>query len=77
MDSFGFNNDIIGQNVAKNLNFISDDSSWLNDGPNIARNNNLTEVINELRTESHTELDENEEIQLKIFQSINDILKVV
>jgi hypothetical protein len=73
LDSVGMNNDIIPQNVRKNLNFISD-GGWLGDGPNIARNNMLTEVENELRSESHGELDESNEIQFKIFNSIEDVL---
>jgi hypothetical protein len=74
LDSFGFNNDIISQNVEKNLNFISDEKSFLNDGPNIARNNDMSNVINELRNEGHTGLDDSEEIQLKIFDAISDVI---
>jgi len=54
---------------------MSNSMEDLNDGPNIARNNQVSEVINELRTESHTELDDHEDIQKKIFGSINQILK--
>lgn len=74
MNSFGFNNDIIPQNVGKNLNFISDESSLFNDGPNIARKSDLTNVMNELRTEGHDEIVESSEVQFKIFNGINDLL---
>jgi len=74
MNSFGFNNDIIPQNVGKNLNFISDESSLFNDGPNIARKSDLTNVMNELRVEGHDEIVESSEVQFKIFNGINDLL---
>jgi hypothetical protein len=74
MNSFGFDNDIIPQNVGKNLNFISDETSLFNDGPNIARKSDLTEVMNELRTEGHDDIVESSEVQFKIFNGINDIL---
>jgi thioesterase domain-containing protein len=74
LDSFGFNNDIIPQNVERNLNFIGHKSLWLNDGPNIARNTHETEVINELRDEQHTELDDSEQIQYNILKEINQLL---
>lgn len=74
MNSFGFNNDIIPQNVGKNLNFISDESSLFNDGPNIARKADLTNVMNELRVEGHDEIVESSEVQFKIFNGINDLL---
>ncbi len=74
MNSFGFDNDIIPQNVGKNLNFISDETSLFNDGPNIARKADLTQVMNELRTEGHDEIVDSSEVQFKIFNGINDIL---
>lgn len=75
MDSVGFDNDIIPENVRKNMNFISDQDMFFNDGPNIARNNNLTEVINELRSEGHREMDNASEIQLKVYDTITKIVK--
>ena len=74
MNSFGFDNDIIPQNVGRNLNFISDESSLFNDGPNIARKSDLTKVLNELRVEGHDEIVESSEVQFKIFNDINDLL---
>lgn len=74
IDSVGFNNDIIPQNVAKNLNFISNEDLVFNDAPNIARNTDMTEVVNELRSEDHGDLVETSEVQFKIFDSINSVL---
>lgn len=74
LDSVGFNNDIIPANVKKNLNFIGDEDAFFNDGPNIAKDNRYTEVVNELRSEGHREIDEAEDIHFKIFNSISDVL---
>ena len=74
LDSVGFDNDIIPKNVKKNLNFISDKDVFFNDGPNIARNLQKTEVLNDLRKESHTELDDSLEIQEQIYNEIDSIL---
>ena len=75
MDSVGFNNDIVPQNVSKNLNFISDDDYFFNDGPNIARNSKLTNVINHLRSEEHTDIDDAEDVHFEIVSGINEVLK--
>ncbi|MBT3979776.1 MAG: hypothetical protein HOE90_00405 [Bacteriovoracaceae bacterium] len=71
LDSVGGENDIIPQNVRKNLNFFGEGNPLLNDGPHVARNNQLSDVINELRSEGHTELDDTKEIQYKILKEIN------
>ncbi len=75
LDSVGFNNDIIPQNVKTNLNFIGDDWYGINDSPNIARNVDYSEVINELREDTHRGIENNEEVQLKIFERIDALLK--
>ncbi len=75
LDSFGFNNDIIPQNVERNLNFIGHKSWFLNDAPNIARDSHMTKVFNELRDETHTELDDSQQIQYKIIAAINETLE--
>ncbi len=72
LDSVGINNDIVPQNVTKNMNFISD--SWLGDSPNIARNIKMTSVENDLRPEGHTDLDNAQEIQANIIQEIDSTL---
>jgi hypothetical protein len=74
LDSIGFNNDIIPQNVAKNINYITDGSSFLSDAPNIARKTEETEVINHLSSEDHGDLIESSDVQFKIFDSINTAL---
>lgn len=74
LDSVGKNNDIVPQNVKNNLNFFGENSWFFNDGPNVARNNELTNVVNELRSEGHTELDNNNDIQFKILTAMQDIL---
>jgi len=74
LDSIGWDNDIIPQNVAKNLNYISDQDMFFNDGPNIARNKETSTVVNELRTENHNDLQESPEIQFEIFQNINEVM---
>lgn len=74
MDSIGFNNDIIPQNVAKNFNVISDNDLFFNDGPNIARNTKMTEVINELRPEDGADLSESSEVQFMVFDRLNSTL---
>lgn len=75
LDSVGFDNDIIPQNVKMNLNFIGDDWYGINDSPNIARNTDYTNVINELREDSHRGIENNEEVQLKIFERLDSVLK--
>ncbi len=75
LDSVGINNDIVPTNVKKNLNFIGSEDMFLNDAPNIARDTNMTEVLNELRTESHRDLDNSEAIQQKILEGIDIALK--
>jgi len=75
LDSVGFDNDIIPRNVKQNLNFIGDRDMLFNDGPNIARNSQSTHVFNELRSEDHMGIDDAEDVQFKIFEEINEVLK--
>ena len=74
LDSVGFDNDIIPTNVEKNLNFISDDDYFFNDGPNIARNTKKSEVINFLRTDTHREIDNENEVQSEIISHIDEVM---
>lgn len=67
-------NDIVPQNVEKHINFIGDQGGLFHDGPHIARNTEMTEVINELSPEKDVSLEENTELQYKIFQNINEVL---
>ena len=75
LDSIGADNDVIPTNTKKNLNFIGDEQGFLNDGPNIARSLKETEVINELRPESHMDIDNKNSVLKKIFQEINPIIE--
>ncbi len=74
IDKVGSSKDIIPQNVTRNLNFFGEKNLFLNDGPHVARDVDMTEIINELRPEDHTDLDDSTEVQFKIVRSINDEL---
>ena len=74
LDSVGFDNDIIPKNVKKNLNYIGNEDVFFNDGPNIARNFSKTDVVNELRSETHTQLDDSVDIQEQVLGEIDSIL---
>lgn len=75
LDSIGSDNDVIPTNTKKNINFIGDEQGFFNDGPNIARNLEETEVINELRPESHLDIDNENSVMKKIFQEITPIIE--
>ncbi|MBT7608191.1 MAG: hypothetical protein HN576_00440 [Bacteriovoracaceae bacterium] len=74
LDSVGFNNDIIPQNVVKNLNYITDGSTFLSDAPNIARKTEETDVINHLSSEDHNDLIGSSDVQFKVFSSIQNAM---
>lgn len=75
LDSVGFNNDIVPENVESNINFFGEKNVFFNDGPNAARNNERTKVSNHLRPEDHAELDNSDEVQREILDSIQQELK--
>lgn len=75
IDSVGMNHSIIPMNVKRNLNFFGEGViPFLHGDPNVARNTDYTDVINELRSELHSKMDDSEEVQFKIFKSINEVL---
>ncbi|MBT3235231.1 MAG: hypothetical protein HN353_04715 [Bdellovibrionales bacterium] len=74
LDSVGFDNDIIPPNVQKNMNFITDRDLWFNDGPNMARDFEKSDVVNYLRPEEHIDIDDAVEVQSSIFHTIKEIL---
>lgn len=75
IDSVGMNHNIIPMNVKRNLNFFGEGVvPFLHGDPNVARNTDYTDVINELRSELHSKMDDSEEVQFKIFKSINEVL---
>lgn len=75
IDSVGMNHSIIPMNVKRNLNFFGEGIvPFLHGDPNVARNTDYTEVINELRSELHSKMEDAPEIQFKIFETINEVL---
>ncbi|MEX0798690.1 MAG: hypothetical protein WD025_04570 [Bacteriovoracaceae bacterium] len=74
LDSVGFDNDIVPQNVKENLNFLAQGNKLINDGPNIAANYERSAVTNYLRHEAHAELDDSTDIQIEILDAINKIV---
>lgn len=74
LNSKGLNNDFIPQNVVKNLNYLTADNGFTDDGPNIALSYERTEVKNFLRPESHNSLDDSTDIQIQIIDEINKLI---
>ena len=75
LDSVGFDNDVVPQNVKKNLNYLATGPyHFLNDGPNIAANYKRTEVENYLRAERHSELDDLVDIQMQVLEEIGKVV---
>jgi len=74
LNSAGTDNDFIPQNVSKNLNFLTADNGWFDDGPNIAINYKRTQVENYLRPESHSKLDDTTDVQIEIMNAINNLI---
>jgi hypothetical protein len=77
IDSVGFDNDIIDQNVEKNVHFFSDRVGLFNDGPNVARDRARTEVINILSESNYAELDVDPNIQFEAVQHLQGTLDKV
>lgn len=75
VDSVGMNHSIIPMNVKRNLNFFGEGIiPFLHGDPNVARNTDYSEVLNELRSELHSRMEDSAEIQFKIFESINEVI---
>lgn len=75
LDSVGYDNDKIPQNVRKNLNYLAQGPwEFLNDGPNIALNYERTKVENFLRPEEHADLDDTTDIQINVLEEIEQAL---
>jgi len=75
LDSVGFNHDIIPPNVEKNLNFFQQGLiPFLHGEANIPVDHSKTEVVNELRDELHSRLDDSREVQFKIYDEIKNVL---
>jgi hypothetical protein len=74
LNSVGTDNDFIPQNVTKNLNFLTADNGWFDDGPNIATNYKRTKVENYLRPEDHSDLDDTTDVQIEVLNAINNLI---
>ena len=76
IDSVGTHHTIIPMNVKRNLNFFGEGIiPFLHGDPSVARNTDYTNVINELRTELHSRMDDSPEVQYKIFENIQQTIK--
>lgn len=74
IDSVGFKNDIIPQNVKNHLNVFGENDFFFNDDPHVARRNEKTNVMNVLSPLDHTDLDDNKEIQFEIVNLVQKTL---
>jgi hypothetical protein len=75
IDSVGYDNNIVPENVKRNINIFGEKDILLNDGPHAARNPDKTKIYNIVRGESHTDLDDTKEVQTQIIDAIQDILR--
>ncbi len=75
IDAVGMNKTIIPMNVKRNLNFFGEGLiPFVNGDPTVARNTKYTEVVNELRSDMHSQMEDNPEVQFQIFEAINETL---
>lgn len=74
IDSVGAGHDVIPQNVKNHMNVFGENNFFLNDGPHVARRDEMTKVKNILSPLDHTDLDDNKEIQFEIVNLINETL---
>ena len=74
LDSVGYDNDEISENVRINLNYMADDLFGIfNDGPNYAKDYQKTFVQNLLRKDGHKQLDDAPDIQKTILDAISKL----
>ena len=75
IDAVGMNKTIIPVNVKSNVNYFGEGIlPFVHGDPTVARNTKYTEVTNELRSDMHSKMDDNPEVQFEIFNKINDVL---
>ncbi len=75
IDAVGMNKTIIPVNVKSNLNYFGEGLiPFVHGDPTVARNTKYTEVVNELRTDMHSKMDDSPEVQFEIFNKINEVL---
>lgn len=78
LDAVGFNHHVIPVNVKKNLNFFAEGRLPLLHGTaHVARNPDFTNVHNELRNETHMEIDDSRDLQFEIFDEIKKTLGTI
>ncbi len=75
IDSIGFSNDILPQNVKNHLNVFGENSLILNGGPHVARRDEKTQVRNILSPLDHTDIDDDREVQFEVVDLIQKTLK--
>lgn len=75
LDAVGFNHHVIPVNVKRNLNFFAEGRiPMLHGTAHVAKNPKLTEVHNELKSETHTKIDDSQDIQFEIFNELKNIV---
>lgn len=75
IDAVGMNKTIIPVNVKSNLNYFGEGLlPFVHGDPTVARNTKYTNVTNELRSDMHSKMDDNPEVQFEIFNRINEVL---
>ena len=75
IDAVGMNKTIIPVNVKSNLNYFGEGLiPFVHGDPTVARNTKYTEVTNELRSDMHSKMDDNPEVQFEIYNKINEVL---
>ena len=74
IDSVGFKNDIIPQNVKTHFNVFGENDYFFNDDPHVARRSEKTSVTNILSPLDHTDLDDDKEVQFEIVSLIQKSL---
>jgi hypothetical protein len=74
LDSVGFSNDIVPQNVKHHLNVFGEGDLLLNDGPHVARRHEKTTVQNILSALDHTDIDDSKEVQYEVVNMIQKTL---
>lgn len=75
IDAVGMNKTVIPVNVKSNLNYFGEGLlPFLHGDPTVARNTKYTDVTNELRSDMHSKMDDNPEVQFEIFNKINQVI---
>lgn len=75
LDSVGFDNDVIPENVKRNLNIFGEKDFFFNDGPHAPRDHRKTKVYNIIRPEEHRDLDDSQPVQREIIDAIQSVLR--